>query len=82
MKIGDGGQHPQLSDEQRAVPSELDSAAAQSIGVPSRIASARSSSSRSLGGTFHLLGQPDEGPLRRLARRVRRGLPNASASSS
>src|SRR4029453_9917955 len=54
----------------RARPSALDSAAAQSMGVPSSIASARSSTSCSLGRTFHLLGQADECPVRRLARSV------------
>ena len=38
------------------------------------MASARSSISRSPGGTVHLLGQPDEGPVRRFARRVWRRL--------
>src|SRR4029077_13186647 len=58
----------------RLASSARDSAAAQSIGVPSSTAPARSGTSPSLTATFHFLRQPHERPLSRLACRVGRGL--------
>ena len=54
--------------------SALDSAAAQSIGLPSRTAPARSGTSPLLTATFHFLRQPHERPLSRFARGVGRRL--------
>src|SRR5687768_5107380 len=51
-----------------------DSAVAESSGVPSRMASRRSSTGWSLGRTFHLLGKPRKRPPSCLARRLRRRL--------
>ena len=54
----------------RLASSAFDSAAGQSIGVPSRTARARSETSPSLTATFHFLREPHQRTLRRLTCRI------------